>query len=250
MVRASVAICPVYNKNMKLISPTIHESLVQLAVGNDEYAAFNRRIVNTKKNVLGVRIPDLRKLAKRFAKDATKADLIECMKALDKNEYEQVMLAGLMINEAKLADTERLELTTQYSQLADSWAEIDIFAIKRKTFDRELVWHYACKCLESKNDFIVRYGIIEMMANFLTDEYIDKVFAQLCKITHEGYYVQIAAAWLYQAAAVNYYDKTLHEIKTHPLPIWTKKKALTKMLESRQFTLKQKADIRTLRSTL
>jgi L-arabinose isomerase len=50
------------------------EDLSELAAGNDEYAAFNRRIVNTKKQVLGVRMPDLRRLAKRVAKGMTAAD--------------------------------------------------------------------------------------------------------------------------------------------------------------------------------
>ena len=228
----------------------IRKALEELARGNDEYAAFNRRVVNTKKNVLGVRIPDLRKLAKGLAKDSIKTDLVTYMDELDRNEYEQVMLAGLMINAVRLSDAERLELTTQYLQLADSWAEIDIFAVKRKAFDKELVWNYAGECLESKNEFVVRYGIIEMMANFLTDDYIDKVFAKLRAITHEGYYVRIAAAWLYATAAVKYYEKILDEITTMPLLTWIKRKALTKMVESRQFSPSQKDTVRALRAAL
>lgn len=57
-------------------------------------------------------------------------------------------------------------------------------------------------------------------------------------------------AWLYASAAINFYDLTLGEIKNVNLNPWTKKKALTKMLESYQFTSEQKEQIRSLRSEL
>lgn len=41
--------------------------LETLAQGNETYAAFNKRIVNTKMPVIGVRVPDLRRLARELA---------------------------------------------------------------------------------------------------------------------------------------------------------------------------------------
>jgi len=41
--------------------------LETLAQGNETYAAFNKRIVNTKMDVIGVRVPDLRRLARELA---------------------------------------------------------------------------------------------------------------------------------------------------------------------------------------
>jgi len=40
----------------------IKAQLTDLAQGNESYAAFNKRIVNTKMPVIGVRVPDLRRL--------------------------------------------------------------------------------------------------------------------------------------------------------------------------------------------
>ncbi len=51
-----------------------HARLHELARGNEEYAAFNKRIVNTGKEVVGVRVPDLRRLARQLAKTMTGAD--------------------------------------------------------------------------------------------------------------------------------------------------------------------------------
>lgn len=234
--------------NMTLNLDDIHDELAALAMGNNEYAHFNKRIVNTGKTVLGVRVPALRKLAKRLARGCTADDIVEYIEHLDAAIYEHVMLAGMMINYATLPDFEKIELATHYLPLADSWAEIDTFAMKRKSFDEQAWWDFAARNLKSKDEFVVRYGVIEMMANYLTDAYIERVFSNLRRVTHDGYYVRMGMAWLYASAAVKYYDETLKEINTANLPTWTKKKALTKMLESYQFTAEQKDEIRALRS--
>ena len=49
--------------------------LETLAQGNESYAAFNQRIVNTKMPVIGVRVPDLRRLARELAPNMSAADI-------------------------------------------------------------------------------------------------------------------------------------------------------------------------------
>lgn len=228
----------------------LNEELTSLAVGNKEYARFNQRIVNTNKKVLGVRTPDLRRLAKQYARGVGYFDIEQYLHSVDRRAYEHVMLGGMLINYAKLGDAEMIRLAKQYLKLVDSWAEIDMFAQKRKKFDEKLWWDFASKSVEPPDEFVVRYGVIEMMSNFLNEKYINEVFAKLRKIAHDGYYVRMGMAWLYASAAINFYDLTLGEIKNVNLNPWTKKKALTKMLESYQFTSEQKEQIRSLRSEL
>ena len=49
--------------------------LETLAQGNETYAAFSQRIVNTKMPVIGVRVPDLRRLARKLAPDMSATKL-------------------------------------------------------------------------------------------------------------------------------------------------------------------------------
>lgn len=155
----------------------------------------------------------------------------------------------MLINYSKLTDAEKISLAKKYLKLTDSWAEIDMFVEKKKK-NEKMWWRFAVSSLDSKHEFTVRYGIIEMMANFLREDYIEEVFAYLRNITHDGYYVRMGMAWLYATAAVKYYRQTLQEIKTADIPHWTKKKALTKMIESYQFTPRQKEEIKALRAEL
>ncbi|MDR1032621.1 MAG: DNA alkylation repair protein [Candidatus Nomurabacteria bacterium] len=247
----------------------ISKRLADLARGNEEYAEFSRRIVNTKQQVLGVRMPDLRKLAKSVTgKIATANEVRNFMRLADKKVYEEVLLCGLVIGYAKLTDLEKIYLTRQYLRHVDSWGQIDTVVVKLKIEsktphlheghlhegstlmqNRELWWDFANECLGLPAEFTVRYGVIVMMANFIKGDKLYKVLRTLQTVRHEGYYVKMAIAWLYATtAAVGDYKLTLHEAtKLEP---WTRRKALTKMLESYRFTPAQKAEIRALRATI
>ncbi len=230
----------------------IRSELRTLSKGNEEYAKFNKRIVNTQKSVLGVRVPDLRKLAKKIVKNSSVKDMMNYLSKLDSHAFEQVLLFGLMIvnSTGVIEDEDLIDLVSKYLDLADSWAEVDIFASKRKRKNKNSWWNFALDCLDSEDEFVVRYGLVDIMGNYLTEEYIEDIFTKLRLIKHKGYYVKMAMAWLYATAAVNFYQQTLEEIKNSNIDLWVKKKALQKMLESRQLSLEQKEEIKKLRDKL
>lgn len=227
---------------------SIRGELTELSLDNEEYAEFNKRIVNTKQDIIGVRMPDMRKLAKRLAREMLADDIEQMLDALDKSSYEEILLSGLVIDYAKISDIEHIDLIRQYLKLVDSWGQIDTVAMTMKKFDADLWWKFVLECLKSPDEFVVRYGIIFSMCNFLTDEKIDQVFKVLTTVTHDGYYVKMGMAWLYATAAVKYYEQTLAEVNNPKLDPWTRRKALAKMLESYRFTDEQKAEVRAQRA--
>ena len=79
---------------------------------------------------------------------------------------------------------------------------------------------------------------------------MSRVFTELRTITHDGYYVKMAIAWLYAEAALVSFDQAMNELRSTPIDVWTKKKALQKMKESRRFTPEQQAIITKERSAL
>ena len=216
--------------------------LTDLAQGNESYAAFNRRIVNTKMPVIGVRVPDLRRLARELAGDMSVADISRLL-ATPSNLYEYVLLCGLLINRARISDEEAIRLTRQYLPRVDSWAHIDVFVEKKRRFAGEIWWDFALECLQNEDEFTVRYGVISLMTNFLDEAHIDQVFAALRNVKHDGYYVKMALAWLYATAAVNFFELTLAELENEHIDAWTRNKSYQKMRESRRFTPEQQAVI-------
>ena len=212
--------------------------LTNLAQGNESYAAFNQRIVNTKMPVIGVRVPDLRRLARELAPNMSAADISKLLMAQNKS-FDYVLLCGLLITHARLDDLVAIDLTKQYLPCVDSWAHIDIFVEKKRRFAGEVWRDFALECLQSEAEFTVRYGVISLMTNFLDEAHIDQVFAVLRNVKHDGYYVKMALAWLYATAAVNFFEKTLAELENRQIDTWTRNKAYQKMRESRRFTPRQ-----------
>ena len=212
--------------------------IAKLAEGNESYAAFNQRIVNTKMPVIGVRVPDLRRLARELAPDMSAADISKLL-TVQNESFEYVLLCGLLITHARLDDQTAIDLTKQYLPLVDSWAHIDVFVEKKRRFAGEIWWDFTLECLQSKAEFTVRYGVVSLMTNFLDEAQVDRVFAALRNVKHDGYYVKMALAWLYATAAVNFFEKTLAELENRQIDAWMRNKAYQKMRESRRFTPRQ-----------
>ena len=209
--------------------------IAKLAEGNESYVAFNRRIVNTKMPVIGVRVPDLRRLARELASNMSAADISKLLTARNES-FDYVLLCGLLITYARLDDQTAIDLTKQYLSHVDSWAHIDIFVEKKRRFAGEMWQDFALECLQSEAEFTVRYGVISLMTNFLDEAYVDQVFAALRGVKHDGYYVKMALAWLYATAAVHFFELTLAELENEHIDAWTRNKAYQKMRESRRFT--------------
>ena len=212
--------------------------LAKLAEGNETYAEFNKRIVNTEMSVVGVRVPDLRRLASELAPDVSAADISELL--AEKNQsFDYVLLCGLLITHARLDDQTAIDLTRRYLPRVDSWAHVDVFIEKKRRFAGESWWNFALECLQSEAEFTVRYGVVSLMTNFLEEAHIDKVFVALQNVRHDGYYVKMALAWLYATAAVHFFELTLAELENGHIDTWTRNKAYQKMRESRRFTPEQ-----------
>ena len=220
----------------------ITQQLIRLGQGNETNAAFNQRIVNTKMPVIGVRVPDLRRLARELAPDMSAADISKLLTAKNKS-FDYVLLCGLLITRSRLDDQTTIDLTKQYLPLVDSWAHIDTFIEKKRRFAGEVWWDFALECLQNEAEFTVRYGVISLMTNFLDEAHIDQVFAALRNVKHDGYYVKMALAWLYATAAVNFFELTLAELEDEHIDTWTRNKAYQKMRESQRFTPEQQAVI-------
>ena len=212
--------------------------LTKLAEGNEAYAEFNKRIVNTKMPVIGVRVPDLRRLSRELAPDVSAAEISELPTVQDES-FDYLLLCGLLITHARLDDQTAIDLTKQYLPRVDSWAHVDVFIEKKRRFAGESWWNFALECLQSEAEFTVRYGVVSLMTNFLDEAHIDKVFAALKNVRHDGYYVKMALAWLYATAAVNFFELTLTELENGHVDAWTRNKAYQKMRESRRFTPEQ-----------
>lgn len=208
---------------------------------NEEYAKFNQKLCpDTKKQMLGIRVPALRKLAQKIAKEE---NWQEFLKQADDNCFEEVLLQGLVIAYAKIDIDEKLEYIKWFVPKIDSWAISDTFCptLKIKEKDLEKVWNFILPYLNSKKEFDVRFAVIMMLDYYITEEYVDRVLEKLDAVSHEGYYVKMAVAWTVCEIGIRFNEKAMKYLKgENHLDQFTFNKALQKMRESYRIDAGQK----------
>lgn len=213
-----------------------------------EYAEFNKRSCpDTAKNVLGIRIPKLKALAKEILKDEDWKNFIV---NADMSCFEETILKGLVIAYSKLELKEKLILIKEFIPNMDSWEITDTFcpALKIKTKELEEVWNFILPYSKSEKEFEMRFSIIMMLDYYLTDEYVDKVIQVIDKIRSDAYYVQMAKAWLIAEIGIKFYPKAIEYLQgNNHLDKFTYNKSLQKMIESYRISDDTKVILRNMK---
>lgn len=202
-----------------------------------EYAKFNSKLCpNTKKEIIGIRIPTLRKLAKDFAKNEDrKSYLEEALNDFEDKYFEEVIIQGFILGYAKMELKDKLFYVKKFIPKIDSWAISDTFipTFKFKANDLFYVWKFILPYIKSNKEFEVRFAVIMMLDYFINDEYVDRVIEEIDKINCSEYYAQMAIAWTLAEIGIKYQNKAITYLKSeNNLDKFTYNKSLQKMIES------------------
>jgi hypothetical protein len=214
-----------------------------------KFIDFTKKCTNTKKQVIGVRVPYMRKIAKKISAELCYSDIENLLNECDKNIYEEYFACGLVIVYSRLKDEEKICLIKYYLKQADSWAITDSAICIRKTKDSDTkLWkNFVIDASKSEHEFTVRYAIVYCITNFICDEHVDFAFDITRKITHDGYYVKMAKSWLYATSAADFFKRTISEIENNVFDEQVRTMAFRKTIESRVISESNKKIIRNLR---
>lgn len=158
------------------------------ALGEEDYKKFNEKIVPGAKNMLGVRLPKVREIAKAKAKENPLEYLEEIETALCENRdavcYEEIMVYGLVIGYAKLSDEDRMMWLDRFLKHIDNWAVCDSCCMTYKWMKKNPAfwWDYLISCIEKGTEYSIRVAVVCMLDHFVNDEYVDRVLYWCGKI--------------------------------------------------------------------
>lgn len=221
---------------------TLSEVLARLeALRDEDYRKFNESLIPGAENTtLGVRLPQLRNLAKEIIRGDWQEFLAESQQS---QIYEIIMLRGLVIAAAPCEFEERLRLLAGFVPSIRNWAVCDCVCSSVKSAKQHLPETFAFlqPYLQSQEEFALRFGVVMLMDYFLRENYIDQVLDILSGIRHEAYYVNMAVAWALSVCFVKFRDKTLAVLESGVLPPWVQNKAIQKCRESRRVSPEDKA---------
>lgn len=224
----------------------IREKMKELS--DESYAMFNKKLCpDTSKKILGIKIPQLRKLAKQVVESE---DWIDIINKFDKTIFEETILKGLVIAYSKINIEEKLQLIETFIPEIDSWAITDTFCptLKIKKEDLDKVWDFILSYSKSNKEFEVRFSIIMMLDYYIIEEYVNKVIHEIDIIENDAYYVKMAKAWLIAEIGIKFNDKAMDYLRgKNNLDKFTYNKALQKMIESYRISDEQKVLLRKMK---
>lgn len=210
-----------------------------------KYRDFHSKLMPTveKSRIIGVRTPDLRKLAKELKNTEHAKTFLEI---LPHEYYEENNLHAFLIEEIK--DFNKcIEELNRFLPFVDNWATCDMMRPKifKKNLDKLLlqikIW------LNSSETYTVRFGI-ECLMIFYLDEHFSPEYPELIsKIRSDEYYIRMMVAWYFATALAKRYDDIIPYLEQNRLDSETHNKAIQKAIESYRIMPEQKAYLRTLK---
>lgn len=228
---------------------------------NQDYSDFSSALIPGCKQLIGVRLPQLRAMAKEIVKGDWKGELSNP----EPDEYfEEVMLRGMISGYGSSKEKnlqEAFRRLDEYIPFVDNWSLCDSFCVSFTILEkhREESFQHLQQYLYSDKEFEVRVGLILLLNHFLKCDAMEKkmprrmtiqvkdlsddqetpgafstrILQTLNRPYEQGYYAMMAAAWLTAECFVTFPHETYTFLLNNQMDRVTYNKALQKICESR-----------------
>ena len=209
----------------------------------EDFRVFNSKLLPGVTRILGVRLPAMRKLAKKTAKGDFRSYLEEAHEKITADSiHEEIMMQGLVIGYAKMERDEYRKYLDEFVPKISNWSVCDscVNGFKFMRNDPEYWFDYLKIYRDSKEEFELRFMIVAMMNHFVDEDHIDEILSICNEIHHDGYYVKMAVAWTLQVCYVKFPEKTSRLLENNGMDDFTHNKAIQKIRESYQVSREEK----------
>lgn len=214
---------------------------------DEKYQKFSSALLPGVNNVVGVRLPVLRKISREIYK----SDWQTYLKNNDCIFMEETMLKGMVIGLIKDEPEKILNYIENFVPEINNWSVCDSFCCGLKFIkkNKELVWNFVQKYLNSEKEFEIRFGVVVLLNYFIEENYIDRVLEKLEKVKTTDYYAQMAAAWAISICYIKFEAKTLDFLKKPSIDKAVFNKSIQKIIESNRISKETKIMLKAIKNT-
>ena len=215
------------------------------AARDESYAQFMRTLMPTvdETRIIGVRTPELRRIAKEAARRDDVGELLAC---LPHPTFEEAQVHSFVISGMRDYDLVVNELA-RFLPYADNWATCDQLSPKVLAKRPEQTLALAHSWIASPHAYTTRFGILTLMRHFLDERFFAGLLDEVVGISSEEYYVNMMRAWFFAEALARQWEATIPYLQKRRLDRWTHNKAIQKAIESRRISAAEKELLRSLR---
>ena len=204
-----------------------------------EFANFQRKLIFTKRKIMGVRTPILRRFAKEFSKD------IEEIFSYPDEYYETIFIKLTMAS--ALPFGEFLNYLDTCVSLIDNWALCDSFKAKCIFSHKQEFLPVLENIFSHGGEYYERYALVTFLYVYIESKYLPTVKTYILRADTSKYYVHMAVSWLVAEILIKDYEYGVDLLNEKLLPAKTHNKAIQKAIESYRLTNEQKGALRSLK---
>jgi len=191
-----------------------------------DYKEFQDKLIPNS-NILGIRMPKLKEIAKELVKNND-------LSLLDSDLYyhEEKITYMLMLSNIKDINIVHDKLDLMVPKI-DNWAVCDsLMNIKIIRKNRDYFYDLIEKYRYSKKEFEVRFVLIMLFSHYMDESYLDTIFDVIESVNTDNYYSKMGLAWLLCECFIKYRDYTLKRFKDLKIDNFSFNKAIDKIRDS------------------
>lgn len=219
-------------KDFLLDGKPIPEWLTEL--GKEGNATFVASLNPGIPHVLGVRLGDMRRLAKQIAA----SDWESYLDSAGDYYMEERLLHGLVLG--AITPDEDVEIylnrVTNFVYKINCWSVCDSFRFAggKRYFIRheQRFWDYLTAMMQRPETYTIRFGVVMTLTYYIKEAYIDRLLECYAAIHHPDYYVKMAVAWALSVCYVKFPQQTYDLLARGTLDAETLQKTVRKINES------------------
>lgn len=209
------------------------------SLADPAYKAFNESLLPGVETAYGIRLPQMRQVAKTLLRQ----DPVGFLEHFQPNCYEETQLRGLVIGGMKLPWEEKRPLVEDFLPRIDNWAVCDTFcgSLKpRSPQDVPLMWEFLKPLYASDEEYKARFAAVMQLSHFVDAVHLEEGLGLLGQIRHPGYYAKMAVAWALSVWFVKFPQETESLLAQRAFEPWVQNKAIQKVRESRRVSKEDK----------
>lgn len=209
------------------------------------YKDFHCKLMPTvdRERVIGVRTPELRKLARELAKSPEAGPFLG---ELPHQYYDENNLHGFLISLMKDYG-ETVAALDRFLPYVDNWATCDLMSPKVFQKHPAELPEQARRWMGAEHVYTIRFGIGVLLEFYLDGHFRTEYLDWAAELRSEEYYVNMMTAWYFATALAKQYEAAVPYLEERRLDTWTHNKAIQKAIESRRVTEERKAYLRGLK---
>ena len=202
------------------------------------FQAFTARLLPGAGNILGVRLPRLREMAKQLAEGDWRDYLLS---ACD-DSYEETMLQGLVLGYAKGNLQEKRPYLQSFIPKINNWSVCDstCSTLRLAKKQPEEMWGFLKPYLHSSHTYEARFALVQLLGYYVNAGFLSRTLAAIGEVRAEGYYAKMAQAWALSICYREFPEETLPYLKENQLDDFTHNKAIQKIQESQKVPKEKK----------